>query len=321
MSGPDAIPRLLLSEACRQRLEARIRELAGARALRLVTPEEGDADIAFVSRDVTGLSTKHETLPPTQHFYDAMAHSPRLRWVHVHSAGADRDIYQRLQARGVSLTTSPGTNAHVVAQSVLAAVLSLARRFPLLREAQSRHHWRPLILSGLPPDLGSQRATVVGWGPVGQHVARYLDVFGVRTTVVRHRPTQEGCDGPVVTYGAIDSVLPGTDWLILACPLSEQTRGLISAQRLGLLPRGAHVINVARGAVLDEQALMNALRAGQLAGAYLDVFEHEPLPADSLLWDLPNTLVTPHSAGFSAGNEARVDGVFLGHLRDWLHRH
>lgn len=321
MSDAGGAARLLLSEACRQRLEPRIREVADARALRFVTPDEGDADIAFVSRDVTGLSTKHETLPPTQRFYDAMAHSPRLRWAHVHSAGADRDIYLRLQARGVALTTSPGTNAHVVAQSVLAAVLSLARRFPLLREAQARHLWQPLIQSGLPPDLAGQRATVVGWGPVGQHVVRCLDVFGVRTTVVRHRHTQEGCDRPVVTYGALDSVLPGTDWLILACPLTTQTQGLIGAQQLGLLPRGAHVINVARGAVIDEQALVAALRAEQLAGAYLDVFEHEPLPVDSPLWNLPNTLVTPHSAGFSAGNEARVDDVFLGHLRDWLHRH
>jgi phosphoglycerate dehydrogenase-like enzyme len=321
MSGAGGATRLLLSDTCRQRLEARIREVAGARELRFVTPDEGDADLAFVSRDVTGLSTKHETLPLTQRFYDAMAHSPRLRWAHVHSAGADRDIYLRLQARGVALTTSPGTNAHVVAQSVLAAVLSLARRFPLLREAQGRHQWQPLIQSGLPPDLGGQHATVVGWGSVGQHVARYLDVFGVRTTVVRHRHTQEGCDGPVVTYGEIDSVLPGTDWLILACPLTTQTRGLIGAQQLGLLPRSAHVINVARGAVIDEHALAAALRGGQLAGGYLDVFEHEPLPAGSPLWDLPNTLVTPHSAGFSAGNEARVDDVFLGHLRDWLHRH
>jgi phosphoglycerate dehydrogenase-like enzyme len=320
MSGPPATPRLLLSLPCRQRLEARIRALAVERTLHIVTPDEGDADLAFVSRDVTGLSTKHETLPPTQRFYDALAHSPRLRWVHVHSAGADREIYQRLQARGVSLTTSPGTNAHVVAQSVLAAILSLARRFPLLRDAQARHHWQPLIQTGLPPDLAGQHATVVGWGPVGQHVARYLGVFGVHTTVVRHRATQDGCDGPVVAYGAIDSVLPGTDWLVLACPLSAQTQGLISARRLGLLPAGAHVINVARGAVIDERALVTALQDGRLAGAYLDVFEHEPLPAGSALWDLPNTLVTPHSSGFSAGNEARVDDLFLGHLRDWLDR-
>jgi phosphoglycerate dehydrogenase-like enzyme len=203
---------------------------------------------------------------------------------------------------------------------VLAAVLSLARRFPLLRDAQARRHWQPLIQTGLPPELEGQQATVVGWGPVGQHVARYLDVFGLRTTVVRHRPTQADCDRPVVVYGAIDSVLPATDWLILACPLSEQTQGLISAQRIALLPAAAHVINVARGAVLDEHALVAALQAQRLAGAYLDVFEHEPLPADSPLWGLPNTLITPHSSGFSAGNEARVDALFLQQLRDWLAR-
>lgn len=303
--------RLLLSHACRERLAERIRALPGAQGLRLVGPEEGGADWAFVSRDVTGLSTKHETLPDTQRFYDALHASPALCWLHVHSAGIDRAIYQQLLARGVAVSNSRGTNAGIVAQSVVAAVLALARHFPLLREAQAQHRWQPLLQTGLPADLQGQRVTLVGWGPVAQSIARYLAVFGLRLRVLRHRATTEDCDWPVGTYADIDEHLPSTDWLVLACPLSAQTQQLLGARRLALLPRGARVVNVARGEVIDEAALVQALREGRVGGAYLDVFAQEPLPADSPLWDLPNTLITPHSAGFSAGNAARVDAVFL----------
>lgn len=308
--------RLLLSTPCRERLGERIREAAAGMPLQFVGTTEGDADWAFVSRDVTGLSTKDEVLPDTQRFYDAMERSPSLRWVHVHSAGADRAIYQRLMARGVALTTSPGTNAAIVAQSAMAAILSLARHFPLLREAQALRQWQPLLQTGLPQDLEGQTAVLVGWGPVGQALARYLAVFGVRLEVVRHRATADGCAWPSRTYERIDEVLPRADWLVLACPLSAQTQGLVDARRLQLLRRGARVINVARGAVVDEAALVDALRSGHLGGAYLDVFRLEPLPPASPLWNLPNTLVTPHSAGFAAGNEARVEAVFLQRLAE-----
>lgn len=310
MSARPAL-RLLLSDACRERLAPRLSELAGAEALHLVGPEEGEAHWAFVSRDVTGLSTKHETLPHTQRFYDALDRSPALQWVHVHSAGVDRAYYQQLLARGVALTNSRGTNAAVVAQSVVAAVLSLARHFPLLREAQSQRRWQPLLQSGLPADLEGQHVTLVGWGPVAQCIAQYLAVFGLRFQVLRQRPDVGDCPWSTRGYGDIDAVLPGTDWLILACPLSAQTQQLVNAQRLALLRPSARVLNVARGEVIDETALIQALREKRLGGAYLDVFAQEPLPADSPLWDLPNTLITPHSAGFSAGNAARVDTAFL----------
>jgi phosphoglycerate dehydrogenase-like enzyme len=113
-------------------------------------------------------------------------------------------------------------------------------------------------------------------------------------------------------------VLPRTDWLLLACPLSDRTRGLIDAAALARMPAGARLVNVSRGEVVDEPALIDALRSGALAGAYLDVFAHEPLPADSPLWSLPNVIVTPHSAGHSDGNEARVAAIFLDNLRRWV---
>lgn len=276
-----------------------------------------DADIAFVSRDVTGLSTKHEVLPSTQRFYTALLEAPSLRWTHVHSAGADRPVYVQLRERGVKVTTSSGANASVVAQTALAGFLALARHFPRMLEAQRERQWAPLIATGMPRDLHGQTAAIVGWGPIGQQIGAVLHALGMRVVAVRQRPDSAGPDYQTVTYRTLGEVLPRTDWLVLACPLTEDTRGLIGAEALARLPQGAHLVNVARGEVVDEPALIAALRGGRLAGAYLDVFAHEPLPKDSPLWDMPNVIVTPHSAGFSDGNAARVVDIFLGKLAAW----
>lgn len=276
-----------------------------------------DADVAFVSRDVTGLSTKHEILPATQRFYTAMLQAPSLRWAHAHSAGADRAIYGQLRARGVTVTTSSGANAGVVAQTALAGLLALARHLPQLIDAQRASRWAPLIGSGLPRDLQGQHATIVGWGPIGQQIGAVLAVLGVGVTVVRQRAAPVAGGFETVTFDQFDAVLPRTDWLILACPLTDVTRGLVSRAALQRLPAGARLVNVARGEVVDEAALIDALRAQHLGGAFLDVFAHEPLPATSPLWSLPNVIATPHSAGFSDGNAARVVEIFLDNLRRW----
>jgi phosphoglycerate dehydrogenase-like enzyme len=120
-----------------------------------------------------------------------------------------------------------------------------------------------------------------------------------------------------VRFEDIHTVLPRADWLLLACPLTDRTRGLVDAAALALLPPGARLVNVSRGEVVDEPALVDALRSGTLSGAYLDVFAHEPLPPDSPLWDMPHVIVTPHTAGHSDGNEARVAALFLDNLKRW----
>jgi len=134
---------------------------------------------------------------------------------------------------------------------------------------------------------------------------------------VRQRATSAGPGCETVTFADFGKVLPRTDWLILACPLTPDTRGLVDAAALQGLADGARLVNVSRGEVVDEPALIDALQSGRLAGAYLDVFAHEPLPETSPLWTLPNVIATPHSAGFSDGNAARVVDIFLDNLRSW----
>lgn len=310
--------RILLSRAAAERHADGIAATLQGRPHTLVSPEDAaDADLAFVSRDITGLSTKHQVLPQTQVFYDALLAAPSLRWVQVHSAGADRPVFGRLRERGVAVTTASGANADVVAQSAVAGLLALARRFPQLMAAQREHRWASLMGSALPRDLAGQQVTIVGWGAIGQQVARVLAVLGLRIAVVRSSTQAVAADIPTFTFEQLAEILPATDWLLLACPLSERTRGLVDANALARLPAGAHLLNVARGEIVDEPALIECLRAGRLAGAYLDVFAHEPLAADSPLWDMPHVIATPHSAGFSDGNAARVAAMFFDNLGRW----
>lgn len=143
-------------------------------------------DIAFVSRDVTGLSTKHVLTEELLAFYAVLRRSEALQWVHIHSAGADRPIYPELRARGVSVCTSSGANAEVVAQTALAGLLALARRFPQLMAAQQARTWAPLVGEAQAPrDLAGQTAVLVGWGPIGQGLGAFLRLLGLKLVVVR----------------------------------------------------------------------------------------------------------------------------------------
>ena len=317
--------RILLSAQALGQHQAAIAEMMGARPFELVSIESAvasgrrDIDIAFISRDVTGRSTKHELAPALQACYTVLRESLALQWIHIHSAGADRQVYLDLRARGVQIHTSSGANAEVVAQMALAGLLALARKFPQLMAAQRERRWAPLLGSESPRDLAGQTVVLVGWGPIGQRIADFLHLLGMKLIVVRHslpEPTQD--DVRMVSFKDFATVLPQADWLILACPLTDQTSRLVEGQALALMPRGAGLINVARGEVVVEADVIDALRSGQLGSAYLDVFEHEPLSAESPLWGLDNVIVTPHTAGHSDGNAQRVAAMFLENLRRWV---
>lgn len=315
--------RILLSEQTLGRIGGALAEALGPRpfvpviAAQTHGNEPADVDLAFISRDVTGLSTKHRVLEPLESFYVSLRKSPRLAWVHAHSAGADRPIFAELKERGVRVTTSSGANGPVVAQTALAGILALAREFPRLFDAQRKRTWAPLIDGMLPRDLAGQTAVVVGWGPIGRQLAGLLQMLGLTVIAVRSAaaPASDGVE--THAFEQLADIAGRADWLILACPLSERTRGLVDARLLARMAPHARLVNVARGEVVVESDLIQALRSRALAGAYLDVFEHEPLDGQSPLWELDNVIVTPHSAGHSDGNEARVDRIFLDYLRDW----
>jgi len=195
----------------------------------------------------------------------------------------------------------------------------LARRFPFWLEAQRQHAWRQMRGAAQPPDLTGQSLCVLGLGSIGSEIARLgealgLNVIGIRRSPRRaHDPVRE-----IHSPSALAQVLPRCQWLAIACPLTAETRRLIDAKALAQLPAGAHVINVGRGEIVDEAALIAALASGYLGGAYLDVFEEEPLAPDSPLWDLPNVILSPHNSLAAAGNDARVVELFVHNFNAWL---
>ncbi|MFW7342039.1 D-2-hydroxyacid dehydrogenase [Pollutimonas sp. H1-120] len=313
---------ILVSARAASCLQPGLAALPDSSRYRLVEFEHADdpsllgIDAALVSRDITGSSTKYVLDDFTARYYDALRKAHGLQWVHIHSAGLDRPIFGELQARGVEVTPSSGVNAQSVAHTVVAGVLALNRRFPQIMRQQAQHTWRSLAASTLPADLAGQTAVIVGWGPIGRLIGEFLAALGLRIVVARHSPQPVPQAMATVTYRDLAGVLPQADWLILACPLTAATKRLIGPDLLDALPAGASLVNVSRGEVVVEQALVGALRSGRLAGAFLDVFEQEPLPPDSPLWDMENVIVSPHSAGHADGNYQRVIDLFLEKLKD-----
>ena len=177
---------------------------------------------------------------------------------------------------------------------------------------------KPLVVTGLPRDLQEQRAVVIGWGSIGQKLGEWLKALGLEVIVVRHSDAPAGAGYETATFKTLHTVLPRADWVFLACQLSDETRGLIDARAFAAMPKGAHLVNVARGEVVVEPDLIEALHCGHLGGAFLDVFAHEPLDPASPLWEMDNVIVTPHSAGQSDGIYARVVEIFLENLALWL---
>jgi D-2-hydroxyacid dehydrogenase (NADP+) len=295
---------------------------AGAIAFR--TAEEAgatvapcDADIAFMTREVTGASTKNKPTSELANFEAVLRRSPRLRWLQIHPAGAERPLYRELRQRGVKVTTASGATAITVAHSTLGALIALNRRFPLLANAQRRHAWEPRLGERSPRDLAGQTAVIVGLGPIGQNIARLLKALGLSVIGMRRSAgAVEPCDR-TVTYEQIRDVLPLADWLILCCPASPLTRGLANATAFAAMPEGACFINVARGECAVEADVIAALRSGKLAGAYLDVFEREPLDPASPLWEMPNVIVSPHTASHSLGQNEAIFAIFLDNLTRW----
>ena len=224
----------------------------------------------------------------------------------------------RSMERGVRITSSVGTTAEPIAQTALTGMLMLARGFPNWLRSQAEKRWAPVRLQDSPRDLPGQTVLVFGMGHIGAEFARLAKALNMKVIGVRRSPRKP--EDPVDEMHApdqLDKLLPRADWLMLACPLTPETRGVFNAQRLALLPNGAHILNVARGECIDEPAMTAMLQDGRLAGAYLDVFAKEPLPQDSPLWSMPNVLVTPHNSTSAIGNERRVFDLFTQNLERW----
>lgn len=245
----------------------------------------------------------------------------RLRWVHSAAAGVGNALYPEMRDAEIVLTNSAGVHAIPIAEYIAASVLYFFRGLDIAVDQQRRSEWnkQPFVGESSPlREVGGACVLIVGAGGIGSEAARRLTALGARCVGVRRRPalgTPEGFER-VIGFDAIDRELSNADVVVLAAPLTEETRGLLDARRLGALRSSAIIVNVARGALVDEAEMIERLRAGRLRGAALDVFLEEPLASDSPLWQLRSVLVTPHVSPVSPGRFwARELDLFLDNWR------
>lgn len=264
---------------------------------------EGDpADAAAYFRWWTGRPVLEKVL----------AAAPALRWLHTPSAGVDHLLIPPVLERDITVTNSAGVHAIPIAEFVMALLLSRAKQLPGFAAAQSAARWDR---SMEPQELYEQTMLILGIGGIGQEIARRAAGFGMRILGSRRSPCPMPGVERVVGMDGWRELLPEADYVILAAPLTEETRGMLDAAAFAAMKPSAYLVNIARGAILDEPAMLAALREGRIAGAALDTFEQEPLPPESPLWSLPNVTITPHATAGSPRMRERQIGLFLENLR------
>ena len=243
---------------------------------------------------------------------EAWPAADRLRWIHWSGAGVDALLFPDLVASDVVLTNARGVFDRAMAEYVLGTILAFAKDLPRTLELQREHAWEHRLTER----IAGRRVLVVGVGSIGREIARVLGAVGMHVEGVGR--TARAGDADFASIHAVADLgrrLGAADYVVLVPPLTEKTRGMIGEAELRAMRPHARLINVGRGALLDERALARALERGTIAGAALDVFETEPLPADSPLWETPGLLVSPHMSGDFHGYPEALAELFLDNLR------
>ncbi|MGE0543195.1 MAG: D-2-hydroxyacid dehydrogenase [Dehalococcoidia bacterium] len=284
--------------------------------LRGEVPEDPDAARA-AEEDAATLLPATEVIVGWARFpVEALQWAERLRWIQALSAGVDR-LDPRVLER-ITLTNGNGLGAEPIAEHVICHLLMLARGAPVFMRRQVEHHWDR---SGQSREIAGMTMGIIGMGAIGSAVARRARALGLRVLAIRRSVMQRSPDlvaDEVCPPDDLPYLLGASDVVVLATPLTPETRGLIGAPQLRAMRPGSYLINIARGGVVDEPALIAALSEGHLGGAGLDVFAEEPLRADSPLWDLPNVIITPHVAASSERYMDRVEDLVCDNMRRYL---
>jgi glyoxylate/hydroxypyruvate reductase A len=252
------------------------------------TEQEFAAGMAEAEALISDVDTIKASFPE----YAIPGYAPSLKLISATSAGLNLLAPFDWLPPGVTLLNNSGTHAEKAGEFALMSVLMLVNRIPEFVADQRQGRWRKLWGSV----LRGRRVTVVGLGSLGGAAAKHFSRFGMQVTGVRTRAEPHPDCAEVIATGDMDRVLPSTEFLVLACPLTAATQNLLDRRRLGLLPPGAGLVNIGRGALLDQDALCDALDAGRIGGAVLDVFVPEPVPPGHRLWTTPNLIMSPHTS-------------------------
>ncbi|HEY1263573.1 MAG TPA: D-2-hydroxyacid dehydrogenase [Terriglobales bacterium] len=247
----------------------------------------------------------------------------KLKWIHCPAAAVHQFMYPELTNSDVILTNGRDVHGPVVAEHVIALIFALAKNLPQAARFQQRHIWGQEPMWNTTPrirEVAGATLGLVGLGSIGRAVARHASALGMEVIAVREHPEKEKPEGVSQVFPSSDlsALLAKSDYVVLAAPVTSETQHLMDARRLAEMKPQACLINVGRGQLVDESALANFLKSGKLGGAALDVFDREPLPPESPLWDLDNVLVTPHTGGLTGKLWERQYVLFSENLRRYL---
>ena len=255
---------------------------------------------------------------------DLVARAPRLRWIQSISAGIERNLAPQIIQSGIRVTNGSGIASTGIAEHVIAVMLALCRNHHVAARLQHEARWdRPAVMAGTGApirEFAGSRVAVLGLGPIGSTVAHHSAALGASVRGMRRHPRGD-VPAPyeaVVGPDGLDGLLQWADFVVLAVPHTPETERLIGARELGLMGPESCLVNVARGSVVDEPSLVDALRRGAIAAAALDVFTEEPLSASSPLWALPNVILTPHCSGATPRYFERALALFIDNLARYL---
>ena len=245
-----------------------------------------------------------------------------LRYIQTISAGYEQFPLDELRTRTVRLANASGVNADAVSHHAMGLVLALARQLHLARDQQRNRYWRPMISDRAQreDDLCEQTMLIIGLGEIGSRLAKLAKTFGMRVLGVKQDITRhDGTADEVYAPQQLPRLFSQADFVVLCCPLTPSTRNVIDTGAFSAMKAAGQLVNVARGGCVDEAALATALTTGQIAGAAIDHFCDEPLPADSPFWSMDNLIITPHSAGETRKYEDNVIDILIENMdRLWI---
>ncbi len=263
---------------------------------------------------------------------DLAQRAPNLKWVQLLSAGADHAMGAFASA-SFQMTTASGIHATPIAEYTIASVLAYAHRFHLMIRAQQRHEWLRFGFPGTVEVLRGKTFGIIGYGSIGRETARLAKAFGMRILALKRDPSNRRDDGwcpaglgdpegtiPEKFFGPEqrEEIVRESDYLTVTLPGTPHTRKFLGAREIAAMRPGAYIVNIGRGEVIDESALIEALKAGKIGGAGLDVFEKEPLPKESPIWDLENVILTPHMSGANRGYMDKACALFADNIRRFV---
>jgi phosphoglycerate dehydrogenase-like enzyme len=302
MTDPDVV-------VLRQKVHGMAPESYGAR-LRERLP---DHEVAVASTPTEERNLLREARVATGIRFDSewLTDAPNLDLFACAYAGTGHLDLEAFEAAGVAVTNAAGVHGPNISEYVVGSLVAHERQFRRAMDQQNRRHWEAYPVG----ELHGSTAAVVGLGAIGEALVDRLHPFGIETVGVRYSPGKGGPTDEVVGFDDVHAALARADYAVLACPLTDVTRGLIDAEALATMPADALLVNVARGPVVDTDALVTALRAGDVGGATLDVTDPEPLPADHPLWAFENVRITPHNAGNTPKYYDRLADVLAANLR------